>query len=230
MSEQFEDKRHDVFLSQDAFCRQCLQNVVELIYLIINCVIELSNLDWRHIEQGDKQAYSEAYVFYYKRFYNYGRKFTDNEALLEDAIQEALMDLWKNKERLSSIAFPHTYLFSSFRHILFKKIKQDNRIGSYTDVPETDPEFGIDHLMIRNESDAALKRRLENALNTLTSRQREAIFLRFYEELSYEEIAEVLNISTKATYKIVARGLLQLRSSLSLPMVSLLLLLRNASF
>jgi RNA polymerase sigma factor (sigma-70 family) len=190
----------------------------------------LSNLDWRHIEQGDKQAYSEAYVFYYKRFYNYGRKFTGDEALLEDAIQETLMDLWKNKERLSSITFPHTYLFSSFRHILFKKIKQDNRIGGYTDVPEADPEFGIDHLMIRNESDAALKQRLQKALNELTPRQREAIFLRFYEELSYEEVAEVLTISTKATYKIVARALLQLKSSLSLPMLSLLLLLRNTSF
>jgi RNA polymerase sigma factor (sigma-70 family) len=71
---------------------------------------------------------------------------------------------------------------------------------------------------------------LQQALNTLTPRQREAIFLRFYEELSYEEIAGVLDISTKATYKIVARALLQLKRSLSIPMVSLLLLLRTASF
>jgi RNA polymerase sigma factor (sigma-70 family) len=190
----------------------------------------LSNPDWLHIEQGDKEAYSQAYIFYHKKLYNYGRKFTENEALLEDAVQEVLMDLWKNKERLSSISFPHTYLFSSFRFILFKKIKQESGIKAYTGISGTEPEFGADHLMIRNETDAALKQQLQQALNTLTPRQREAIFLRFYEELSYEEIAGVLDISTKATYKIVARALLQLKRSLSIPMVSLLLLLRSTSF
>ncbi len=194
---------------------------------MLNCVIELSTPDWLHIEQGDKEAYSQAYIFYHKKLYNYGRKFTENEALLEDAVQEALMDLWKNKERLSSISFPHTYLFSSFRHILFKKIKQESGIKAYSAISDTEPEFGADHLMIRNETDAALKQRLQQALNTLTPRQREAIFLRFYEELSYEEIAGVLDISTKATYKIVARALLQLKRSLSIPMISLLLLLRT---
>ena len=189
----------------------------------------MNTLDWRHIENGDKDAYSQAYIFYYKKLYNYGRKFTENEALIEDTIQELLMDLWNRKEKLSSIAFPHTYLLSAFRFNLFKKIKQDARMLAYTGA-EPEPEFGAEHLIIKNESDAATRERLQQALQTLTPRQREAIFLRFYEELSYEEVAGVLDISVKATYKIVARALLELKDNLSLPMVTLLLLLRSARF
>ena len=187
----------------------------------------MTKLDWEHIEKGDKEAYSKAYIFYYKRLYNYGRKFTDNEVLLEDTIQEILMDLWRNKERLSSIEFPHTYLFTAFRYALFKKLKQQTMTLGPAAIPEIEPEFGADHLIILNESDAALKQRLQTAIQNLTPRQREAIFLRFYENLSYEEVADALDISTKATYKIVARALLQLKQGLALPMLSLLLLLRT---
>lgn len=43
---------------------------------------------WLRIGEGDQQAYALVYRFYYKRFYNYGRKFTDNESLIEDVIQK----------------------------------------------------------------------------------------------------------------------------------------------
>ncbi|MEJ7830747.1 MAG: sigma factor-like helix-turn-helix DNA-binding protein, partial [Segetibacter sp.] len=52
------------------------------------------------------------------------------------------------------------------------------------------------------------------ALKALTPHQREAIFLRFYQTLSYEEVAETLNISVKATYKIIARSLSALKESM----------------
>ncbi|MBS1563351.1 MAG: RNA polymerase sigma factor [Bacteroidetes bacterium] len=187
----------------------------------------MNTSDWRHIEAGDKEAYSQAYIFYYKKFYNYGRKFTENEVLLEDTIQEILMDLWKNKERLSAIAFPHTYLFTAFRRLLFKKIKQDARFQHY--LAEAEPEFGPEHFIIREETDVLMRQRLRQALATLTARQREAIFLRFYEALSYEEVADIMNISVRATYKVVARALLELKQTLSLPMLSVLLLLRSGT-
>ena len=56
---------------------------------------------------------------------------------------------------------------------------------------------------------------LPQASAKLTSRQREDIFLKFYEQLSYEEIADVMGISVKAGYKIMARSLDYLRKNLS---------------
>lgn len=185
---------------------------------------------WSHVSQGNKVAYSECYVFYYKIFFNYGRKFTDDISLLEDALQECLMDIWMRREKFDSIQSPHTYLFSSFRYILFRKIKQSARVRVYQAAGPVEPQFGIEHIIIKREEESALNRKLQQAVAGLTSRQREAIFLRFYEGLSYEEVAEVLGISVKATYKIMARALLQLKDTLAIPLLSLLLLLRSTWF
>jgi len=185
---------------------------------------------WTLVGSGDQDAYGRLYVFYYKRLYNYGRKFTDDPVALEDALQEALLAVWTGRERLPQIDKPHTYLISTFRYILFKKLRRDQKVVRLTAVATDDagePEFGIDQLLIRRDTESALRDRLQQALQTLTSRQREAIFLRFYEGLSYEEVAAILGISVKATYKLMSRSLLQLKETLSLPVLTILLLLRG---
>jgi RNA polymerase sigma factor (sigma-70 family) len=184
---------------------------------------------WTQIGGGDEAAYARLYVFYYKKLYNYGRKFTSDAALLEDALQEALIAVWTARDRLETLRTPHTYLFNSFRYILFRKIRQARKIGPYTESNEGEPEFGIEHMIIRQDMETAVRERLTQAIQGLTGRQREAVFLRFYEGLSYEEVAEVLGISVKATYKIMSRALLQLKGTLSLPILTILLLLRNLS-
>jgi len=188
---------------------------------------------WTLVSSGDHDAYGRLYVFYYKRLYNYGRKFTDDPIALEDALQEALLSVWTGRERLPQVDKPHTYLISTFRYILFRKLRRDHKVVRLTSVEAAEaaetgePEFGIDQLLIRRDIESALRHRLQQALQTLTSRQREAIFLRFYEGLSYEEVAAIMDISVKATYKLMSRSLLQLKETLSLPVLTILLLLRG---
>lgn len=187
----------------------------------------MENEVWAQIGNGKQDAYAQLYVFYYKRLYNYGRKFTSDTALLEDALQEALMAVWTGRDRLKTLRTPHTYLFNSFRFILFRKIRQAKRLSPYTEAQEGEPEFGVEQVLVLRDTEAALSQRLEQAVRGLTSRQREAVFLRFYEGLSYEEVAEVLGISVKGTYKVMARALLQLKETLSLPLLAVLVLLRD---
>ena len=181
---------------------------------------------WGRIADGDQQAYAAVYRFYYRRFYNYGRRFTDDEALVEDVVQETLLTLWDKRHTLSSIEYAGTYFYTSFRYTLFGKLKQKCRIVDDTLAGE-EPEFSADQIIIAKETEAGLKEQLQKALATLTARQREAIFLRFYEGLSYEEVASVLNITTKATYKIMARALAQLKENMVLSSGILLYLLQQ---
>lgn len=92
-----------------------------------------------------------------------------------------------------------------------------------TVIPE--PEFNAEHLIIKAETDAALQKKLQKALEQLPARQREAIFLRFYEGLPYEQIAEVMQITVHATYKSVSKALIQLRDKMGLPMEVILIIL-----
>ena len=178
--------------------------------------MQIEKQKWTQIAEGDQQAYAEVYRFYYRRFYNYGMKFTRNEDLIEDSVQETLLTIWDKRHTLASIQFPGTYFYTAFRHILLGKLKQQQRLAS-DEFAHDEPAFAADQIMIARETEAATKDQLEKALATLTARQREAVFLRFYEGLSYEEVASVLNITTKATYKVMARALAQLKESLILP-------------
>jgi RNA polymerase sigma factor (sigma-70 family) len=179
--------------------------------------------DWALVSKGDKSAYARLYVFYYSKLYNYGRKFTQDLPLLEDTLQEALLSIWTSRARLPGLETPHTYLLNTFRYILFRKIRQAVKRRDLRDAGQAEPEFGVEQLLISRDLEASLRQRLESALRGLTGRQREAIYLRFYEGLSYEEVAVLMGISVKATYKMMARALLHLKENMSVTAWMLLL-------
>jgi RNA polymerase sigma factor (sigma-70 family) len=187
----------------------------------------LENSIWLNIESGDKEAYSEAYVFYYKRLFNYGKKITEDIAMIEDAIDEVFIMIWLKRADIRTINSPHAYIFSSFRNNLQRKIKLLKKTIFPITEHNSEIEFSIDSIIIQKETDIALKAQLQEAIGQLTSRQREAIFLRFYEGLSYPEIAVIMKISVKATYKVMSRALNELKEILSIPTALLLLLLKQ---
>ena len=168
---------------------------------------------WRKISKGDKKIYAEVYRGLFPRFYNHGRKFTSDTLLIEDAAQEALILLWERREKLPGIKNVETYYYAVYRNNLFAAIRKQQLLAGEQELPET-PEFSIESVIISSESEVSRSVELQTALKALTSRQLEAIFLRFYEGFSYEELAGMLDITVKATYKIVGRALTQLKENM----------------
>src|SRR4051812_7916428 len=126
----------------------------------------------RQIIDGDRDVYSRVYIEYYKKFYNYGKKFTADTLLIEDCIQEVFLFFWNKKEKLLNVESIESYFLSSFRNILFKNIKQVQKLISPGD-DEPEPEFPIDQIIINKEMDQELHQKLQAALNSLTAHQRE---------------------------------------------------------
>lgn len=155
--------------------------------------------------------YEVTYKTFFNKFYNYGKKFTIDTSLIEDSIQEVFLDIWKKRKPNQAVEFSKSYYFAAFHYTLFRKIKNKAKFENVLDYVE--PEFSAEKKIISKEISEEKRKKIQQALQSLTSRQREAIFLRFYEGLSYEEVAEVLNISVKATYKIIARSLSSLKKN-----------------
>ena len=170
---------------------------------------------WDQISEGDKSAYEEAYVHLFRRFYNYGKKITDNETVIQDAAQEALLTLWKKRLAIPEIRYPQTYFYASFRYLLFDKLKENQKMTGLED-DFLLFEQAVEEDIVKKNAEDDSRRQLSYAMNSLSKRQREAIFLRFYEELPFEQVAAIMGITPKATYKIVARALLNLRNFLKL--------------
>lgn len=159
---------------------------------------------------GDEQAFEEMYLEYYKRFYVYGVKLTGVPELVEDAIHDIMIYIWEHRTTISEMKNPPGYFFTSFRNLLFKKLKQVKLTVEDQSI-HTDDETTPEKKMIEKETARNQKKQLERSFDELTPRQLEAVLLRFYHQMSYEEIAGIMNITTKATYKLMARALAVLK-------------------
>lgn len=171
---------------------------------------------WKQFRRGDKEAFALLYESYFKRLYNYGRKFTADTEVIKDCIQDLFTKLWKNKNTLGETTCVKNYLFCSFRRILIEKINQhkkdisgENIYDSYT----FEISFPYESLLIAYQADAERKEEFARAIRALSSRQREAIFLKFYEGISYEEVASIMSINTKSLYKLIAKAIHTLREN-----------------
>jgi len=161
--------------------------------------------------------WEEVYVEFGPMLYNYGRKITPNITLIEDSIHDVFVKLLKKPESLKSIKNTKAYLFQSFRRELLNKLKDSQRNSSFTIEKELalfDIELSKETIQIAEETFAEQEQKLKHALQQLSPRQKEAIYLKFYENYSYEEVAEIMKLDKAALYTMVYKSLSQLRKSL----------------
>ncbi|QIH35921.1 sigma-70 family RNA polymerase sigma factor [Sphingobacterium sp. DR205] len=166
---------------------------------------------WQMFQVGHEPSFKVLFERFNHVLFNYGFKFTQDEAIIEDSIQELFVKLWCNKENLSHSVSVKRYLYHAFRRVLIKKIEQSERRtvinNSSVDYLPFTIELPHDLTMIRGERVMEIRDKLNKALEQMTARQREIIHLRFFEELPYTEIAEIMGLSTKDTYKLYYRAL-----------------------
>jgi len=179
---------------------------------------------WRSFKQGDWDAYSRLYDSYFGLLNNYGYKFTRDTELIEDAVHDLFVRLWTSRERLSNPLSVKNYLFKSMRNILLRKMKREEK---FTDIDgqEYPLSFSISYgsETIKRIEDRELQAKIRTFIDTLPPRQQEIIYLRFYEGLSYEEIADIMSISVNSAYKLLYKALDNLQSSLGTSSLSIVL-------
>ncbi|CAL1520797.1 sigma-70 family RNA polymerase sigma factor [Chitinophaga sp. MM2321] len=184
---------------------------------------------WDACKAGDKDAYAHIYKLYYPRLFNYGCKFTADTNFVEDSIQEIFMLFWTNRAKLAGVRELKSYLFVSFRHHLLRVLSRHKKMQEEllaADGYSFALEISAEQQQVAMETQQEQLSVLRNAMLNLTPRQKEAVFFRFYENMSYEDIAQILNITVKATYKLVARAIVVLREAYnSKPLVNALLTL-----
>ena len=171
---------------------------------------------WESFKKGDWKSYTKLYDDHYRSLNNYGYKFTRDVSLIEDCIHDLFVKLWNNRANLGTPVSIRHYLYKALRGILFRKIKSHAR---FTIIQDDDPAFDVevsyDSKLIIKEEEQELQHVIQKALHELPARQREIVFLRFYEGLSYEEIAEVMSIHVSSVYKLWYKVLEKLKSSLA---------------
>ena len=187
---------------------------------------------WKSFLSGDNTSLEKIYRIYFDELYHYGNKWLSDPTFTEDVIQDLFVKLIRTRENLSQTTSIKFYLFRSFRSLALDKIKTDRK-NILMDEPGHDifPVYLTpEHKLIDKQEYELIKEKLSAALSALTPRQREALFLRYSKDFSYNEIAEMMELTTKATYKLMARATEALRNEMTLIVSSFILhkvLLKN---
>ncbi len=176
---------------------------------------------WDSFRKGNKEAFNQIYYNHIRALYNYGAKFTGNTTLVEDCIQELFTDLWIKRNKLATTNHIKPYLYKSLKRRLLRQLGKEKKNHELTDYPDFSISYSPEDEMIRKHNAEVNSNKLNSMLQTLTAKQKEAIFLKYYELLSHQEIAEILQVEVKSVYKLLARALDRLKN---LPFILLLIL------
>ena len=166
---------------------------------------------WIAFVQGSDQALSQLFEKYADKLFNYGRQFSSDSGLVNDAIQDVFFQLIKSKHKLGSAQSVKHYIYSSFRRRLLRLLKQQKNIVFDENIGLSGKfqlSFTPDYHGISTQFTVDQKALLENACNQLPARQREILALYFFEGLSYKEIADIMEFSqVKSARKLLYRSL-----------------------
>lgn len=169
---------------------------------------------WSDIRADDKQAFSAFYSMYYHNLYHYGYKIIPQEELVKDCIQELFFKLWDQRKSIGEMYSVKSYLFVSMRRTLICNIRKQVAFASrnqrYMTEYYNESYTWEDPLVIREmKRESASK--LQKAIQSLSSRKREVIYLKYFFELSNAEIASLMQIKPQSVYNHVSEAIIELK-------------------
>lgn len=166
---------------------------------------------WIAFQSGDQEALATLYRNYIHVIYNYCRKFADNEVLIEDCVHGLFLDMWKSREQLSVPTSVRFYLYACVKRRIFKEIakKKDLYLEDCAGLEAAlkESSASVEDYMMEYQDKALQTISLKQGMSLLSDNQRKAIHLKYYKNLSFQEISSVMNMSTDNIYKLVSRGI-----------------------
>lgn len=182
---------------------------------MLNNDTQLEALWLQRLQQNDEQALAAIMRKYYTALYNYGARFTSDDALVKDCIQEVFISLWQRRENAASILSPRYYLLRAVKNKVLKSLHQHTiRTGAMEDESAYDflQEFSVEKLIIDKQMSEEQATILRKTMAQLSKRQHELIYLKFYQHLDHAQIAGLMNLNRQSVYNLLHETIQKLRS------------------
>jgi len=169
---------------------------------------------WNEFRNGNADAFGQLMRIHYQDLFNYGTRFTRNEAMVKDRIQDLFLSLWTNRLTISETSFVKYYLLKSLRRNLAHtagRFRGQNNWSElhfealFNDAPPIDNRFIGEGLL------AGLARKMRKVLTGFSRRQQEVIYLRYYMHADVEDIAEIMSLNCQSVHNLLQDSLNRLR-------------------
>ncbi len=157
------------------------------------------------------------YEAYVDLLYAYASRYTKDKEVILDCIHDLFIDLHTWRRNLATEVNVRYYLLSSMRRKLLTAAKKASRTSLQGDMMQFSVDFeteSVQSAIIATEQEQQLYRQLAKHLNQLPARQKEIIYLKYHCDLSYEEIAAIMQISVPTCRTLAYRAIKQMRQAM----------------
>lgn len=173
-------------------------------------------IEWKKFLKGDDRAF----VYFYKKYidilFSYGMCFTADRELVKDCIQELFVNMYCHRSKFNSTNHVKFYLFRALKNILINAFCKGPHFDSLDVVSISySTDYTIEDKLIEDEQDQVRKENIIHVLELLTSHQKEAIYYRYVEELSLDEISVMMNMNYQSIRNLLQRAIKKMRSTFS---------------
>jgi RNA polymerase sigma factor (sigma-70 family) len=163
---------------------------------------------WAAMRSGDESAFESLYNHYFQVLFSYGKKLAAEE-VVSDAIQDLFINIWRNRHSLSQAESVKFYLLRSVRREIVKNLKNEPHGEDWEDLDEQllPVDLSPESVYAGQEESFEQSQQLRRWLDQLPPRQNEALLLRYYHNLEYEQVAAVLKIKEQTARNLVQKAL-----------------------
>lgn len=172
---------------------------------------------WNAFRAGSDVAFGAIARHYYRSLFSYGLKFSKDKEFVKDCIQDLFLELWAKRDTLGDTSFVKFYLLKSLRRKIHRESMKRNWMADEEELDfetEMTGETSIEQQIIEWETSEELLGTLNQQIVLLTKRQQEIIYLRFFENMDNESIAQVMSISKQAVANLLYRTIQELKDRL----------------
>ena len=165
---------------------------------------------WATFKKGDKDAFTTIYHRYFKLLVQNCFRISADKDFIEDCVHDLFTEMWKNKQNLGFPQSVKAYLISSIQRKVIRQLKKTRLVSQLKEIDELNGlqvDYSAERKIIAEQTRAEQQNTLFKAMNALTKRQKEAVYLKFYANLSYPEIAGKMAISTDSIYNLVSKAI-----------------------
>lgn len=172
---------------------------------------------WDEFKNDAESALSYIYHQNIDFLFCYGKKFTRNEDLILDMIQDLFYDLIRTRKNLGETDHIRLYLLKSFRRKLLQGLESQRKLVSLNSGFKQEPQivFSVEEELITDEEHSKRLKLIRQGLQELNAQQREVIYYKYTLGYDYGQICEIMSITYDSARQLVSRAINSLKQYLS---------------
>ncbi|MEH6307534.1 sigma-70 family RNA polymerase sigma factor [Olivibacter sp. CPCC 100613] len=165
---------------------------------------------WAGLVSGQQHAFTAFVRHYTDALYVYGMRLCADEELVKDCVQEVFLFIWRRRQYLQQPVSLKFYLMKAVRNKIARELPKWQMKEQLHESEYQFPDFFME-LDEQSEMSSVVRMHLKCYIEQLSPRQREILYLRFYEGFRQQKIAEMMNLNNQSVYNLLRGALAALK-------------------